>query len=137
MAASVRRSFAVSLRTRPTDIPSTPRAITIPKIVAELITADDVGWSFFDSTESCVVDAASSALLICAAVKGCAPCTSQSLVLGWMWNSRIACSVITVFGALVPNGSAPTSWITGWARQPVAGVQLDDEPGGPDFSPDP
>ena len=30
----------------------------IPKIVAVPITADDDGWSFFDSTESCVVDAA-------------------------------------------------------------------------------
>ena len=30
----------------------------------------------------------------------------------------MACSVITVFGADVPLGSAPTSWITGLARQP-------------------
>ena len=43
-------------------MPSTPRAITIPKIVAQVMTANEVGWSFFDSTESCVVDAASSAL---------------------------------------------------------------------------
>ena len=48
--------------------------MTIPKIVAQPMTADEVGWSFFDSTESCVVDAASSALLIWAAVKGCVPC---------------------------------------------------------------
>ena len=77
------------------------------------MTADELGWSFFDSTESCVVDAASSALLIWVALKGWDPWTSQSLVLAWMWNSRIACSVITVFGADVPRGSAPISWITG------------------------
>ena len=28
----------------------------------------------------------------------------------------MACSVITVLGADVPDGSAPTSWITGLAR---------------------
>ncbi len=94
-------------------MPSTPRAMTIPKIVAQLMTADEVGWSFFDSTESCVVDAVSSALLIWAAVKGWVPWTSQSFVLAWMWNSRMACSVITVFGADVPVGSAPISWMTG------------------------
>ncbi len=105
-------------------MPSTPRAMTIPKIVAQVMTADEVGWSFFASTESCVVDAASSALLICDAVKGWDPCTSQLVVVDWMWNSRMACSVITVFGADVPVGSAPTSWITGLARQPVAAVQL-------------
>ena len=33
----------------------------------------------------------------------------------------MACSVITVFGAEVPVGSAPTSWMTGFARQPVRG----------------
>ena len=114
-------------------MPSTPRAITIPKIVAQVMTADELGWSFFASTESCVVDAASSALLIWEAVKGCDPWTSQSFVVAWMWNSRIACSVITVFGADVPLGSAPTSWITGLARQPVAAVQLwDGPPPGPD-----
>src|SRR5580698_7187033 len=46
VAASVRRSLAVSLLTRPTDIPRTPRAMTIPKIVAELTTADELGSSF-------------------------------------------------------------------------------------------
>ena len=120
-------------------MPSTPRAMTIPKIVAQVMTADEVGWSFFASTESCDVDAASSALLIWAAVKGWDPCTNQSVVLAWMWNSRIACSVITVFGADVPLGSAPTSWITGCARQPVAAVQLWEDaapPGAPGALPD-
>ena len=68
-------------------MPSTPRAITIPKIVAQVMTADELGWSFFDSTESCVVDAASSALLIWEALNGCEPWTSQSFVVAWMWNS--------------------------------------------------
>ena len=95
----------------------------MPKIVAQPMTANEVGWSFFASTESCVVDAASSALLIWAAVKGWVPWISQSFVVAWMWNSRIACSVITVFGAEVPPGSAPTSWITGSARQLVAAEQ--------------
>jgi hypothetical protein len=62
-----------------------------------------------DSTESCEVDAASSALLIWAAVKGWVPCTNQSLVLAVMWNRRMARSVITVFGPEVPVGRAPTS----------------------------
>ena len=35
----------------------------------------------------------------------------------------MACSVITVFGAEVPLGSAPISWMTGLARQPDAAVQ--------------
>src|ERR1700691_5129598 len=110
-------------------MPSTPSAITIPKIVAELTTDDELGWSFFDSTESCVVDAASSALLIWAALKGWVPRTSQSVVFASMWNSFIACSVTTVFGADVPLGSAPTSWINGCATQPVAAVQLCPPPG--------
>ena len=96
------------------------------------MTADDDGWAFFDSTESCVVDAASSALLIWAAVKGWLPWTNQSDVFAVMWNSRIACSVITVFGAETPAGSAPTSWMTGFrTRQPVGTEHVDDVPGFP------
>ena len=50
-----------------------------------------------------------------------------------MWNSCIACSVMTVFGAEVPLGSAPISWITGSARQPAAAVQVwDGSPGASD-----
>ena len=45
------------------------------------------------------------------------------LVVAWMWNSCMACSVITVFGADVPLGRAPTSWMTGCARQFAAAVQ--------------
>ena len=72
-------------------------------------------------------------MLIWAAVNGWVPWTSQSCVFDWMWNSRMACSVITVFGAEVPNGSAPTSWTTGFARHCVAAVQPEDEPPGPCF----
>ena len=43
-------------------MPSTPRAITIAKIVAQVVTASELGSSFFDSTVSCAVEAASSAL---------------------------------------------------------------------------
>ena len=45
----------------------------------------------------------------------------------------MACSVMTVFGAEVPLGSAPTSWMTGLARQPDAAVHLGEFWGGPDF----
>src|SRR5579872_2064080 len=130
VAPSVRRSSAVSLRTRPTDMPSTPMAITIPKTVAHVMMADDVGWSFFDSTEISVVDAVSWALLTWAAVKGWLPWTSQSWFMTWMRNSRTTRSVISVFGAEVPVGRAPTSSITGWARQWDAALHCD-PPGAP------
>ena len=92
----------------------------MPKIVAQLMTANEVGWSFFDSTESCVVDAASSALLIWAAREGLRS-LDQPVRRGRLdVELRMACSVITVFGADVPLGSAPISWMTGLARQSVA-----------------
>ena len=37
----------------------------------------------------------------------------------------MACSVITVLGADVPDGRAPTSWITGLARQSLFGHRYD------------
>jgi hypothetical protein len=43
--------------------------------------------------------------------------TSQPAVVAVNLNSRMACLVITVFGAEVPEGSAPISWIGGLARQ--------------------
>src|SRR6185312_6111123 len=63
--------------------------------------------------------AASRALLICAAVGGCGAWMSQPAtpLLPPRCKVRMACSVITVFGADVPDGSALTSWITGLARQ--------------------
>jgi hypothetical protein len=53
-----------------------------------------------------------------------------------MWNSFVACSVITVFGAEVPVGKAPSSWITGSARQSVAALHPDCD-GGPEPGPFP
>src|ERR1700689_4873284 len=105
-------------------MPSTARAMRIPNSVADPMTADEVGSSFFDSTVSCAVDAVSSALLICDAVKGWVPCTNQSVVLAVMWNSFIAGSVITVLGAETPLGNAPISWITGLARHCAVAVQF-------------
>ena len=55
---------------------------------------------------------------------------SQPAVLVVRWNWRTACSVITVFGADVPDGSALTSWIFGFARQELGG-QGELGPGGP------
>lgn len=63
----------------------------MPKIVAQLMTAAEVGWSFFASMESWAVDAATSALLIWAAVKGCDPRISQLAGLAVIWNCLIAC----------------------------------------------
>ena len=42
----------------------------MPKIVAQPTTAPEVGWSFFDSTASCVVDAASSAFFDLGSTEG-------------------------------------------------------------------
>ena len=69
-----------------------------------------------------VVDAVSCAPLIWAAVKLCVPTTNQSLVDEPMWYFFIAYSVMTVFGAEVPLGSALISWITGCWTLPPEGV---------------
>jgi hypothetical protein len=67
----------------------------------------------------------------------------EPFVTIWMWNFCMACPEMTVFGAEVPLGKAPISWITGCARQSVATVHLWDEsePGVPgaltDLPPDP
>ena len=61
--------------------------------------------------------------MICAAVSGCGAGISQPEVLtfeprpSWL----IACWVITVLGADVPDGRAPSCWITGLARHWRAG----------------
>ncbi len=57
---------------------------------------------------------------------------SQPAALVVRWNWRTACSVITVFGADVPDGSALTSWIFGFARQWLGG-QGELGPGGPNL----
>src|ERR1700722_18780830 len=60
--------------------------------------------------------AVSLAFVICAAVGLCGARMSQpwGLTLLLRPSVRMACSVMTVFGAEVPAGSAPTSWITGF-----------------------
>ena len=65
--------------------------------------------------------AVSLASVICAAVGGCGAWISQPETLVCRPRAWMPCSVITVLGAEVPDGSAPTSWITGLARQELAG----------------
>ena len=60
--------------------------------------------------------AVSRAPVICAAVGLCGAWMSQPETLVCRPSAWMACSVITVLGAEVPDGSAPTSWITGLAR---------------------
>ncbi len=67
------------------------------------------------------------AFVIWAAVSPPGAWISQPAVVAVNLNSRMACSVITVFGAEVPEGSAPISWIGGLARQLPGGQGL---PGG-------
>ena len=59
--------------------------------------------------------AVSRAPVICAAVGGCGAWISQPDALGCRPSVWMACSVITVLGAEVPDGRAPASWITGLA----------------------
>ena len=59
--------------------------------------------------------AVSRASVICSAVGGCAAWISQPETLVCRPRAVMACSVITVLGADVPEGSAPASWITGLA----------------------
>ena len=63
--------------------------------------------------------AVSRALVICAAVGGFGVWMNQptALPVPVMCRVRMACSVNTVLGADVPDGSALISWITGLARQ--------------------
>src|SRR6266566_2796050 len=61
-------------------------------------------------------EAVSLASVICAAVGGCEAWISQPETLLCRPSAWMACSVITVLGPDVPDGRAPTSWITGLAR---------------------
>src|SRR6202034_1448692 len=67
------------------------------------------------------------ALVIWVAVSPRGAWISQPAVVAVNLNSRMACWVITVFGAEVPEGRAPISWIGGLARQ-LPGAQ--EVPGG-------
>jgi hypothetical protein len=80
----------------------------------------DVGTLDLVSTDMPAAPAATCALWICALVSGLAvwmnqPSTSPGPVC--RPSVRTACSVITVLGADVPEGSALTSWIGGLVRQ--------------------
>ena len=99
-------------------------ARTIPNTVAQLTIVADVGTLDLVSTVMPAAAAASWAPRICALVSGLAvwisqPATSPGPVC--RPSVRMACSVITVLGADVPDGSALTSWIEGLARHALFG----------------
>jgi hypothetical protein len=110
--------LAVSLRTRPMLIARMPSASTMPKMVAtSVICATTVICASTVSMLAPAVGAVCLALVIWVAVSPPSPWISQPAVVAVNLNSRMACSVITVFGAEVPAGRAPISWIGGLARQ--------------------
>src|SRR5690348_14822213 len=124
VAARVRRSLAVSLRIRPTLMARMASARTIPKTVAQLTIVAEVGMLDRVSTLMFAAAAATWALWICALVSGLAVWISQPMTPPGPIcrpSVRTACSVITVLGGDVPDGSALTSWITGLARQAFFG----------------
>src|SRR5260370_42515734 len=125
VAVSVRRSRAASLRTRPTLMARMPSARMIPKIVAASMICASDGMLLRVSTLIPDAPAASCrALVTCAAVRPFGTVMSQPAVVIELCRRRvvIACSVITVFGAEVPEGSWLTSWIGGLARQEPGGA---------------
>src|SRR5580693_714978 len=123
VAARVRRSLAVSLRLRPTDMARMPSASTTPNTVAQLMMSAEVGMLFLVSMDIPATAAVCRALVICVAVGGFGVWTNQptTSLVPVMCRVRMACSVITVLGADVPDGSAPTPWITGLATQAPRG----------------
>src|ERR1700758_5341402 len=70
VAARVRRSLAVSLRIRPTDMARMPSASTMPITVAQSTMVAEVGMLFLVSMDIPAAEAVSRALVICAAVGG-------------------------------------------------------------------
>src|SRR5215472_16201410 len=120
VAARVRRSLAASLRIRPTLMARMASARTMPNTVAQPMTVADEGTLDLVSTLMFAAPAATWALWICALVSGLAVWISQPATLSGPVcrpSVRMACSVITVLGADVPDGSALTSWIEGLAMQ--------------------
>src|SRR5258708_36516590 len=123
-AVSVRRSRAASLRTRPTLMPRMPSTRTMPKIVAASMICASDGMLLRVSTLIPDAPAASwRALVTCAAVRPFGTVMSQPAVViePCRRSVAIACSVNTVFGAEVPDGSWLTSWIDGLATQERGG----------------
>src|SRR5580693_5410339 len=70
VAVSVRRSRAVSLRIRPTDMASTPNAITMPSAVTPSVISPRLSEPDFVSTVNPKASASCLAVSICAAVSG-------------------------------------------------------------------
>ena len=89
----------------------------MPNTVATLRISADVGMLLRVSTDSPAAAAACWAALIWAAVSDAGVWMSQPAVLIVRWSWRTGCSVITVFGADVPDGNALISSILGFARQ--------------------
>ena len=133
VAVSVRRSPAVSLRMRPMLIARIASASTIPNTVARSMTSYPGGALDFVSMLIPETSAAMKrALRICAAVGGWFVTMNQPASEVCRWSVRIACSVITVFGADVPEGSEPTYWIFGFQMHELFGHGYGLEPfGGP------
>src|SRR5690348_17852542 len=120
VAARVRRSPAVSLRIRPTLMARIASARKMPNTVAQFTIVAEVGTLDRVSTLMFVAAAATWALWICALVSGFGVWISQPATVPGpvcRCSVRMACSVITVLGADVPDGSALTSSIGGLATQ--------------------
>ena len=100
-----------------------PSASTMPNTVAQSMITPTDGMLFLVSMVRPAAAAASRALVICAAVGGAGVWMSQpsAVTLARRPSVPMACSVITVLGAEVPDGSALTSWITGLARHAFFG----------------
>src|SRR5262249_34934516 len=109
VAARVRRSLAVSLRIRPTLMARVASARTKPNTGAQVVMVADRGALDLVSTVVPAARAAGLASWIWAEVSGFAVWISQPAAKGLRWNFWTACSVITVFGADVPDGRALTS----------------------------
>src|SRR5258706_9328588 len=99
-----------------------PSASTTPKIVAAPVTCVYDGMLLTVSMLAPAVAAVCLAFVTWAAVSPSGAWISQPAVVAMKLNCRMACSVITVFGAEVPDGSALVSWMGGLARQ-LPGVQ--------------
>src|SRR5580658_10473966 len=94
-----------------------PSASAMPKIVATAVICVNDGMLLTVSMLAPAVAAICVALMIWVAVSPAGAWISQPAVVAVRLYARMACSVITVFGAEVPEGSAPISWIGGLARQ--------------------
>src|SRR5882672_9559553 len=98
-----------------------PSARAIPNTVAQSRISADEGVLDFVSMVMPAAPAVSLASVICVAVGGCGAWISQPEGPVCRPSAWMACSVITVLGPDVPDGRAPTSWITGLARHSPLG----------------